>query len=117
MNTTVSKPARTAIGFSALKGGDFLEKEVNNFLGKKNTGVNWRIESNYHFGGYAKINEELVNFMRSFETEYNIQLDAVYTAKMFYGLFELIKTGSIKPYSVVVAVHSGGIQGNQGMKL
>ena len=117
MNTTASIPARTAIGFSALKGGDFLEQEVNSFLGEEQTGVNWRIESNYHFGGYAKINDELVNFMHSFENEYNIQLDAVYTAKMFYGLFDLIKTGSIKPSSVVVAVHSGGIQGNRGMKL
>lgn len=112
--TTTNK---TAIGFSALKGGDFLTTEVNNFLGNKRTKSNWRIESRFHFGGYAKINNELIRFMHQFKYQYDITLDAVYTAKMFYGLFELIKSGTFKPGTVIIAVHSGGLQGNKGFNL
>ncbi len=112
--TTLNK---TAIGFSALKGGEFLTNEVSNFLGNKSTTSNWRIDGNFHFGGYAKINNELIHFMHEFQSQYGITLDAVYTAKMFYGLFELIKSGTFKPETVIIAVHSGGLQGNAGYKL
>ena len=108
---------KTVIGFSALKGGEFLTNEVSNFLGNKRTKSNWRIESRFHFGGYAKINNELIRFMHKFKSQYDITLDAVYTAKMFYGLFELIKSGTFKPGTVIIAVHSGGLQGNKGFNL
>jgi 1-aminocyclopropane-1-carboxylate deaminase/D-cysteine desulfhydrase-like pyridoxal-dependent ACC family enzyme len=108
---------KTAIGFSALKGGEFLTTEVSNFLGNKSTTSNWHIESRFHFGGYAKINDELIHFMHDFQSQYGIVLDAVYTAKMFYGLFELIKCKTFKPETVIIAVHSGGLQGNAGYKL
>ena len=110
-----------AIGFSALKGGEFLSSEVSNLLGYNAEdnlpSTSWRIESNYHFGGYAKINDDLIHFMKDFQAQYNITLDAVYTAKMFYGLFELIKANTFKPDSIIVAVHSGGLQGNKGFNL
>lgn len=112
--TTINK---TVIGFSALKGGEFLATEVSNFLGNKRIKSNWRIESRFHFGGYAKTNNELIRFMHQFKSQYDITLDAVYTAKMFYGLFELIKSGTFKPGTVIIAVHSGGLQGNKGLNL
>ncbi len=110
-------PEQTAIGFSALKGGEFLHDEVRNFLGDSSQATNWHIETAYHFGGYAKIDDALVNFMRQFQAEYGFALDAVYTGKMFYGLFERIKNKSFKPGSTIVAVHSGGLQGNKGFGL
>jgi 1-aminocyclopropane-1-carboxylate deaminase/D-cysteine desulfhydrase-like pyridoxal-dependent ACC family enzyme len=115
-------PEKMAIGFSALKGGEFLSDEVTTFLHGTNDynnqlTSNWHIESEYHFGGYAKINDELIHFMQAFQSQYNIALDAVYTGKMFYGLFELIKSGVFKPGTTIVAVHSGGLQGNKGFNL
>jgi len=121
MATDKNAHTKMAIGFSALKGGEFLSSEVSNLLGYNTednlASTNWRIESNYHFGGYAKINDDLVHFMKAFQAQYNITLDAVYTAKMFYGLFELIKANTFKPDSIIVAVHSGGLQGNKGFNL
>ena len=111
---------QAAIGFSALKGGEFLVKEISNFIEQtapRRTIDNWHIESNFHFGGYAKINHELVRFMQMFQSRYEIPLDAVYTAKMFYGLFEQIKSGVFQPGTVIVAIHSGGLQGNKGFNL
>lgn len=115
-------PTQTAIGFSALKGGEFLNQEVNTFLGHDDansnlTNKNWYIESDFHFGGYAKINDELIRFMSEFQSQYGFALDAVYTGKMFYGLFERIKSKTFKPGTTIVAVHSGGLQGNKGFNL
>lgn len=111
------KPTQNAIGFSALKGGDFLNDEVKTFLNRKDPGTNWRIETGFHFGGYAKISDELVKFIKGFQSQYDIPLDAVYTGKMFYGLFKLIETGTFDPGTTIVAVHSGGLQGNKGFNL
>ncbi len=110
-------PEQSAIGFSALKGGEFLHHEVKNFLGNKIQTTNWHIETTYHFGGYAKVDDVLLDFMRQFHVEYGFALDAVYTGKMFYGLFERIKNKSFKPGSTIVVVHSGGLQGNKGFGL
>ena len=127
INAEAINKKQHAIGFSALKGGDFLQQEVKSFLQQENTysdrakadlqADNWHIESRYHFAGYAKVNHELMQFMRDFQLQYGFELDAVYTAKMFYGLFELIKSGSFQSGSTIVAVHSGGLQGNKGFNL
>jgi 1-aminocyclopropane-1-carboxylate deaminase len=117
------KPSQSATGFSVLKGGDFLSTDVENFL--KNTiptagdrlKKNWHIETRYHIGGYARINPELIDFMQQFQADYGFELDAVYTGKMFYGLFDLIEAGTFEPGTVIVAVHSGGLQGNKGFNL
>ena len=116
------KPGQSAIGFSALKGGDFLNDEVRHFLDDEQQEIkhpppDWEIETAYHFGGYAKVDESLIHFMRQFKTDYGFALDAVYTGKMFYGLFEHIRNKNFKPGSRIVAVHSGGLQGNKGFDL
>ena len=116
-DSNTEKNKTMAIGFSALKGSDFLNDDVTNFLDDKTTLTNWRIEDRFHFGGYAKINDELIHFMRQFKSQYGFALDAVYTGKMFYGLFRLIEEKSFKPGSTIVAVHSGGLQGNAGFNL
>lgn len=113
-------PGQIAIGFSALKGGEFLNHEVETFLQREKTNSstkNWRIETGFHFGGYAKINDALIQFMSEFQLQYGFALDAVYTGKMFYGLFELIKAKRFKPGTSIIAIHSGGLQGNKGFNL
>lgn len=106
------KPSQRAIGFSSLKGGGFLNDEVKKYVDHSN----WSIQFDYHFGGYAKINLELVSFMNEFKRDFSIQLDPVYTAKMFYGIFDMIKNEQIRSNSTILAVHTGGTQGIEGMK-
>jgi len=106
------KPSQHAIGFSSLKGGGFLNDEVKKYVDHSN----WSIQFDYHFGGYAKINLELVSFMNEFKRDFSIQLDPVYTAKMFYGIFDMIKNEQIRSNSTILAVHTGGTQGIEGMK-
>ncbi|WGD35337.1 pyridoxal-phosphate dependent enzyme [Olleya sp. YS] len=105
-----SKPSQQVLGFSALK-GDFLKQDISKFA----TQTNWDLITDYHFGGYAKINAELVAFINQFKQQYAIALDPVYTGKMLFGIFDLIKKEFFKPNSKILAIHTGGLQGIEGM--
>lgn len=98
------------VGFPALK-GEFLKKDIRSFVPKDN----WYLETGYHFGGYAKINERLVAFINSFRRDTGIPLDPVYTGKLFYGVLDLIGKGHFAEGTRILAIHSGGLQGIQGM--
>ena len=107
------KENQQAIGFSSLKGGEFLENEVNKYIGSS-ASKNWHINLDYHFGGYAKTNNELGSFIKNFEKQNKIPLDFIYTGKMIYGIYDLIKKGFFKKGTIIIAIHTGGLQGNQG---
>ncbi|WP_067178176.1 1-aminocyclopropane-1-carboxylate deaminase/D-cysteine desulfhydrase [Microtetraspora niveoalba] len=100
-------PGRRAIGFSALKGGEFLDDEVARLqreaLGRV-TG-DWRVECGFHFGGYARSTPELREFADGFAARHGLRLDLVYVAKMMYGIFTLAR--ELAPGTVVVAVITG----------
>jgi 1-aminocyclopropane-1-carboxylate deaminase len=107
------------LGFSSLKGGLFLEKDLVGFLPEnvRNSNSDWSIEHNYHFGGYAKTTPELLQFRENFLQEHNIPLDLVYSAKMVYGIYDKIKKGDFQPGERILAIHTGGLQGNKGFGL
>lgn len=110
------KGTQRAIGFQILKGDNYIRQEVKNWLykfGQKEEN-NWEINENYHFGGYAKRSEELISFMKDFEKENNIPLDFIYTGKMMFGIYDLIKKGFFKRGETIIIVHTGGLQGNSG---
>lgn len=98
------------IGFPALK-GDFLRDEIQRFTQKNN----WSLTIDYHFGGYAKVNLELVNFMNGFFKETGTLLDPIYTGKMMFGLIEQIDQGLFSKNTRILAVHTGGLQGIAGI--
>ena len=98
------------IGFPALK-GDFLSDDIRKFV----TNSNWELQLDYHFGGYAKINEELIRFINDFYKQTNIPLDPVYTGKMMFGIVDLINKGYFPKGAKIIAIHTGGLQGIEGM--
>lgn len=102
------KPHQKALGFPALKGG-FLFDEIRKYA--KND--QWDLVTDYHFGGYAKLNEELKRFMQDFYEKYLITLDPIYTSKLFFGVIELISKGYFKSCSKIILIHTGGLQGLQ----
>lgn len=107
---------KQALGFSSLKGDDTLTANVNQLV-KAYTGVefsNFSINFDYDFGGYAKVKPELIQFIKEFKQKHDIQLEPVYTGKMFYGLFDLIKQNYFPKGSSIVALHTGGLQGLSG---
>lgn len=108
-----------ATGFAVLKGAEFLEYDVLKQLDEdrlpQKSKQSWQIEQAYHFGGYAKYNNDLIDFIKQFYTETGIPLDAVYTGKLFYGLLDRIRKGYYRKGSHIVALHTGGLQGNAGI--
>lgn len=76
--------------------------------------LNANINNDYHFGGYAKHNHELLEFKTWFETAYHIPLDYVYTAKLMYAVFDLMKQQKLSKNKKILIVLSGGLQGNIG---
>ena len=114
-------PEQKVIGFPVLKGGDFLKEDINNLLtsylnsglpASVNSPTSWQLVSDYHFGGYAKVNNELKLFCQDFQAQHDIPLDYIYTGKMFYGVMDLIAKGFFKSESLLL-IHTGGLQGNQ----
>ncbi|MFN3916459.1 MAG: 1-aminocyclopropane-1-carboxylate deaminase/D-cysteine desulfhydrase [Flavobacteriales bacterium] len=112
------------IGFPALKGGVFIENEARKLLYQTLFDEDYvkeilnkvTLETRFHFGGYGKVDENLVAFVNHFYQKTHIPLDLVYTGKLFFGLMNLIASGYFPAGSSIVAIHTGGLQGNEGMK-
>jgi 1-aminocyclopropane-1-carboxylate deaminase len=110
------KKNQKAIGFQVLKGENYIRNEVENWIRQYGEAEksDWEINENYHFGGYAKRTEELIRFVETFERENGIPLDFIYTGKMTFGIYDMIKKGHFKRGETIVAIHTGGLQGNAG---
>jgi 1-aminocyclopropane-1-carboxylate deaminase len=105
-------PNQKVLGFPALK-GDFLKEEIRNFAQNDN----WELVTDYHFGGYGKVTQELIAFINQFYKEHQIPLDPIYTGKMVFGVLDLIQKNYFPAQSKILLIHTGGIQGIQGMNL
>jgi len=105
-----SNSNQNVIGFSALK-GSFLTSEVKKYTAMNN----FEITDEFCFGGYAKIDLQLIRFINEFKEKTGIPLDPIYTGKMMFGIMELLKNNKLKENSRILAIHTGGLQGIAGM--
>lgn len=105
-----SSENQMVLGFASLKGHLFQED-----ICKFTPGKNWKIFGDYHFGGYAKVNQELISFINNFRREAEIPLDPVYTGKMMFGVLDLIRKDYFKTGTSILMIHTGGLQGIDGM--
>lgn len=105
------KPHQHAMGFPVLKGTSFL----NNYIDSQVLQSNWSLIEDYHFGGYAKVDSALVDFVNNFKRKHRIALDPIYTGKMMFGLWDLIDKDYFRENTKIIAIHTGGIQGIKGM--
>jgi 1-aminocyclopropane-1-carboxylate deaminase/D-cysteine desulfhydrase-like pyridoxal-dependent ACC family enzyme len=109
-------PHQQILGFSVLKGSEKEPGTISAQLAKLEKRSLVAINRNYHFGGYAKKNQELFEFMNSFYEMTRIPLDFVYTAKLFYGALDLVNQKYFPEQSSILLVHSGGLQGNLSLR-
>ena len=117
------KKEQKAIGILVLKGGEYIEGEISKLLRRalseedalkaiKKISLNHQ----YHFNGYAKINDDLIHFMRTFYSQHAIKTDPVYSGKSLYALYDMIRNDQFLPGSTIVYYHCGGLQGIKGME-
>ena len=105
---------QTVHAFPALKGStDILETVLQ--LNGEQFKSKLVIHDQYHFGGYAKHNNSLIQFMNDLYAQTTLPTDKVYTAKMMYGILAAIDKGFFEVNSTIVAIHSGGLQGNASL--
>ena len=101
--------------FSALR-GNWLENHIDHLKSmyaiRKN---NYRVFQDDFFGGYARFNQNLIQFILDFRQEYGILIDPIYTGKMFYRVWDMIKNDQIAKKSTLLLVHTGGLQGIEGI--
>ncbi len=124
------KENQQLLGFPALKGGDFLKDEVERLIGESRLASLSAVEgsigfdsaqpsfgliTDYHFGGYAKVKPELLDFIQGFTERTGIPLDPIYTGKMMFGIYDLIQKEFFREGSTILAIHTGGLQGWDGM--
>ncbi|GAA1532620.1 pyridoxal-phosphate dependent enzyme [Actinomadura kijaniata] len=102
-------PHQRALGFAVLKGGAFLNEDVER-LQREAYGErrgNWSIDTDFHFGGYARRDGELDAFVADFQRRHGLLLDWVYVAKMLAGVHSLAERGAFPEGTRVLAVVTG----------
>lgn len=97
------------IGIAVLKGQDYLEGLVGELLPKAYD--NWQILHQFHCGGYAKSNQELVTFCQHFSHRYQVPIEPVYSGKLFYAFKQLLAENYFHAHSKILLIHTGGLQG------
>jgi 1-aminocyclopropane-1-carboxylate deaminase/D-cysteine desulfhydrase-like pyridoxal-dependent ACC family enzyme len=95
-----SDPGQTVIGIPVLKGMDHLSAISL---------------PDYHFGGYARCSQELLDFMNRWYQATGIPSDFVYTGKLFYAALDSVNKGLFPPDARLLLIHSGGLQGNRSL--
>ena len=103
-------PHQKVLGFPALK-EYFLPNEICKFAQNNN----WKLQTEYHFGGYGKVTNEFIEWINLFYAKTKIPLDPIYTGKMVFGVLDLIEKNYFPPCSKILMIHTGGLQGIAGM--
>jgi 1-aminocyclopropane-1-carboxylate deaminase len=109
MNNTLNAEI---IAVPAIKNMTDIQERIFFLSGKK---YNPTIFGDYHFGGYAKYDEKLIQFMNTFYAAHQIPTDFVYTAKMLYAIMDNIENNYFKSGSSIICIHTGGLQGNNSL--
>ena len=89
-------------------------KDINKNISQKTNKNNWEIINEFNFGGFAKFDNLLTEYLKKFKLNYKITLDLNYTTKMFFGFEKLIERRYFHRKSKVLLIHTGGTYGNLG---
>jgi len=103
---------QTVHGIAVLKGKDFLQKNIETFLsnGEKTTNTNYTIYDGYHHGGYAKVPENLMQFVSDINQLNDFKIESIYTGKMFWAIYDMVTNGIFSSNDNLLAIHTGGLQ-------
>ncbi len=116
LTQTVDCQSTKVIGIGVLKGQGYLENLVSGLL-PLSPCTNWHIEHDFHFGGYAKSTDALLQFCQDLNQQYQLPLEPVYSGKLFWAVRELLAKGIFPPNSKILLLHTGGLQGARKLVL
>lgn len=106
---------QTVIGIPVLKIKEeeqdaFIQQHISHAALSKQ-----QILFGYAGKGYARTDEQLINFINSFYLKTTIPTDIVYTGKLMQAVISLAEQGYFPAESNVLVIHSGGLQGNNSL--
>ena len=104
----------TVISIPVLKGMTDIKERLN-FCGAGTNKGQLQIFDDYHFGGYAKKTPGLIEFMNYLWQQHQLPTDFVYTAKLFFAIYDKIKNNHFVSGSSILCLHTGGLQGNASL--
>ena len=104
-------PEKELLGFVVVK-DPLIDQTVRNFTTNHNK---WELLYDYDYGGYGTFPSEIITFINDFYKQHQILLDPLYTGKMVFGIFTLIKNKKWRWKKNILIIHTGGIQGIQGV--
>lgn len=120
---TASTKKQLQMGIPVLKNGGFLKGDIDSMINEYSAKFEqpeplspFKLYTDYHHGGYARISDELIKFMRYFHQHHGIKTDPVYSGKSAFALYDLIKRDFFRPGSTVIWLHCGGLQGIEGIE-
>ena len=104
------------LGFQVLKGAGYLQREIEGHFREHGLAAtcDWQVNDSYHFGGYGKVNRQLLAFTENFENLHGIPLEPVYAGKALFGLLDLQKRDIFPRNKRILFIHGGGLQGARG---
>jgi 1-aminocyclopropane-1-carboxylate deaminase len=102
------------VGISSMKNNFSLEDEIKQLL-HPDKHQKFQLIYDYHFGGFAKRNAELIGFMNDWYQHSGIPTDIVYTGKLFFGVNDLYSKEYFPLDASLLVIHSGGLQGNRSL--
>ncbi len=111
----INSNGQQIISVPALKGMIDIENRISYLCGSNFKKDNLQIFNDYHFGGYAKKTTELISFMNYLWQQHQLPTDFVYTAKLFFAIYDKIKNNYFEEKSDILCLHTGGLQGNKSL--
>ncbi len=109
-----SKTTRVKV-YPALK-GDWMDQTLEDLLCGEEPPATWETIREYHLGGFARFDPELVDFIRHMGTRFRLPLDPIYTGKLFRAVLLDIEKKRYSGPADLVIVHTGGLQGRAGFE-
>lgn len=101
-------PGLRVLGVPVLRGGflgeDIRALQTGAFGGPRG---DWSLDDRFHFGGYARVTDELTAFAEDFEQRHGLPVERVYVAKLLYGLVTLAEENTFPRGTTLTAVITG----------
>jgi 1-aminocyclopropane-1-carboxylate deaminase/D-cysteine desulfhydrase-like pyridoxal-dependent ACC family enzyme len=110
-----AQPGQMVIGVLSLKLDYLRQTDILDFITRNSSSGNFLLLDRFHFGGYARKDNELLQFMNTLYLKHNVPTDFVYTGKLFFGVFKLIEENYFEAGGRILIIHSGGLQGNRSL--
>jgi 1-aminocyclopropane-1-carboxylate deaminase len=104
------------IGIAVLKQADYLNQEISKLLTDSHSGASWQLLTNHHYGGYGKFTDDVWTFCQLMKKAYQLPLEPIYTGKMLFAIWQLISQDYFPKGTRIMAIHTGGLQGLDGLR-